>query len=422
MKKISLSFIFVCILMLSGCLTGREEFSRYPSVSIPQFGETDYLNLLSDNKPEIVYNSIVNLGAQAERMGEKLSDEKIDKNSKEYITVLNMYKKIIELLNSRDSHVAVASLRFLQMFSNKYKAKAEIAKPVLQIKSGNPQVVYEQIMLLCTVADKGLNIPDAILRQFLNNPSWVVSRSVYLLVNSLAHDRLRRELIKRYRVVKDEKEKLLILTAIKNQFNDYAADFLFTEVLTTKSNKIRDEIFNMLDGGKNQEKVLAWVDNNYDKILSAGGKYLFFSHVSTMHEKFSSRLLSIFITRNFAVDKEFLEKLNKNIEEYKDKKELCPGDSESLDNLLIIEEALLTNNILAQQWKSLREKAEIIDSGLTQLQNEYDAVEKKYAIKIDSVFRKYNISSEKRQEFMKSILEPDSRVILKEMISDEKDQ
>ncbi len=317
MRKIFLISLVICFLLLSGCF--KEEFSRYPSVSIPQFQEADYFNLLSDNNPEIAYNSIVNLGEQAEKMGEKLSNEKADKNSAEYITALNTYKKIIELLNSGDSRVVAASLRFLRIFSNKYKSKFEIIKPVLQIKNNNPQVAYEQIAILGTVADDGLNIPDAALRQFLNNPSWVVSRNAYLLVNSLAHDRLRQELIKKYRAMNDEKEKLLILAALENQFSDYVAGFLFTEVLTTTSNKIRYAIFDMLDSGKDPEKVLEWVDKNYNKVLAVGGEYLFKRHAG-MDGKFSSRLLSIFINRNFAVDKKFLEHLNRNIEVYKGKK------------------------------------------------------------------------------------------------------
>ncbi len=416
MKKIYLIPIAVCFLLLCGCL--KEEFSRYPFISIPQFEGVDYFNLLSDNNPEIVYNSIVNLGGQAEQMGQKLSDEKADKNSTEYITALKTYKKIVGLLNSRDTRVVIASLRFLQIFSNEYKAKFEILKPVLQIRDHNPQVLYEQITILSTFADKDLNISDATLRQFLNNPSWVVSRSAYALVNSLEHDRLRRALINKYRVMNDEKEKLLILVALENQFSDYVAEFLFTEVLTTASNKIRYAIFDMLDGSKNQEKVLEWVDKNYDKILAVDGKYLFGLHVSRMEENFSSRLLSIFINRNFVADKELLEQLNRKLEKYKDKKELCAADRENLDNLLGIEKVLLTNKLLAEQWKSLREKTEILDAELTRLQNEYDAIIKECAIKVDLVFEKYNISSEKRQKYMKSML--DSRGALKDMISNGK--
>lgn len=418
MKKIFLSSMAVCFLLISGCY--KEEFSRYPFISIPQFEGADYLNLLSDKNPEIVYNSIVNLGGQAEEMGVTLSDEKVDKNSTKYITALHTYKKIVGLLNSRDTRVAIASLRFLQIFGNKYKAKPEVGKPVLQVRNNNPQVVYEQITLLCAVADKDLNIPDATLREFLNNPSWVVSRSAYALVNSLEHDRLRRELINKYRVMHDEKEKLLILTALQNKFSDYVADFLFTELLTTKSNKIRDKIFNMLDSGKNQEKVLSWVDKNYNRILAVGGEYLFVLHAGKVHKKFSSRLLGIFINGNFAVDKKFLEQLNKNIEECKVKKELSPADRGNFDNLLEIEKALLANKLLAEQWRALRKKTEIRDTELTALQNEYDPIVKDFAIKADSVFEKYNISSEKRQEIKQSILESDSREILKELMSDEK--
>lgn len=101
---------------------------------------------------------------------------------------------------------------------------------------------------------------------------------------------------------------------------------------------------------------------------------------------------------------------------------MCPADREGFDNLLGIEKALLTNKLLAQQWTALTVKTKILDTELTRLQNEYDAIIKECATKIDLVFEKYNISSEKRQEFMKNVLDLDSRETLMDMMLNEKGQ
>ncbi|MDP2940128.1 MAG: hypothetical protein Q8O13_08635 [Candidatus Omnitrophota bacterium] len=414
MRKISFALVVVCSLLFSGCGEETEDFSRYPSVSIPRFTEADYINLLSDKNPEVVCSTIVNLGQQAADIGRRLSDEKIKTTSTEYITASNAYKKIIGLLNSRNPRVVAASLRFLQLFSSKYKAKEELIKPVLKIKSNNSLVLYEQVNTLSIIANKNSDIPIQKVRQFLNNSSWVVSRSAYLLVNSLENDSLRRELINKYRVMRDNKEKLLILPALEKQYDDYVADFLFAEALTTTDSKIRHAIFDMFKGGKNQEKVLASLDKNYDKLVAIDGEYLFQRYALTMDEKFSSKLLIIFIMKGFSADEKFLEGLNKNLEEYENKEELSDSDKEKLNNLMELEKTVSANKILAGQWNALKDKTEVLNAKLTQLQKEHDVIAKEYVPKVDELFKKYNISDEKRQEYKEGVL--DSREYLKDML------
>jgi len=412
MSKMFLSLMIILSLFLSGCR--KESFSRYPSVLIPQLEEVDYLSLLSNENPEVVYNAIVYLGNRAEYLGKVLSDEKTDKNSAEYINALNTYKKIADLLSSSDTAVVAVSLRFLQLFSSEYKAKEELVKQILQIRSNNPLVQYEQISALTLIANKDSKVPLSILRQFLNNSSWVVSRSAYLLVDKLKNDQLRRELINKYYGFKDEKDKLLILTALKNQFSDQVADFLFAEELTTISNKIRQGIFSIIGNAKNQEKVLEWIDRDYDKIIAADGKYLFQHHISEMDEQFSCSLLSIFLKKGFVAEHDFFKQLNEKLESYKSKKDFSAEDKEKLNNLLKIEKAVLENKKLADQWKILKEKNDAFNAKLAKLQSEYDVITKEFAAKTDELFNKYNISGEKKQEYIKGIL--DSRDGLKDML------
>jgi len=401
MKKIVFVLASILLLGISSC--EEESFSRYPSVAIPQFSDEDYFIQLSDKNPEVVYNAAINLGERASGFGRMLSDEKIDKKSSEYIGAKRIYRKIVELLNSHDDSIVAASLRFLQLFSNNYTAKAEILNPVLKIKSNNPQVVYEQIIALEHVANKDSDIADSTLRKFLENPSWIVSRSSYLLIDKLENENLRTELIARYKTVSSETEKLLILNAFKNQPGDNIADFFFNEILTSKSNKIRYALYDILGNCKNQEKVLTWLAQNYGRIILDDQKYLFEHYTATMKEKFSSKLLAIFLNNGFIPRNDFFSLLDEKIDEYSDKDSLKPDDKESLNNLKIVEEAVISGKVMAAYWQSLRREKQALDAKMAGLKAEYDVVAKEAGSRIDEIFRKYGVSEKIRREYRENI-------------------
>lgn len=416
MKNTHIKLLAICSLLVSGC--DEEEFSRYPSVSIPLYEDVDYSALLSNGNPEVVYNSIVILGQQAAEMGARLSDEKVDKKSAGYVAAQDIQRKVAAQLKSRDARVVAASLRFLQLFSKNHTAKAELVKPVIEVRNNNPQVLYEQEMTLIALAGKDSEIPDSVVRIFLDNPSWIVSRSAYSLVNSLEHDPFRHELMKKYSGTEDEKEKLLLLTALEKQFSDSVAAFLFQEVLSTKSSKIRQAIFSMLGNARNQGMVLSWIEKNYDRLIAAEGGCLVQQHMATLEDKFSSGLASIFLNKGYVADDQFLEQLGNNLESYKSKKDLTDPEKEKLGNLLAVESALLTNKPLAEKWQETRARAAAFCARLAQLQNDFDAIGKEYTSKLDDLFRKNNIDDGKRRKFMEGI--SSSRDNLKDLLVEDR--
>jgi hypothetical protein len=325
---------------------------------------------------------------------------------------------VVAQLKSGDARVIAASLRFLQLFSKNYTAKAELVKPVIEVRNNNPQVLYEQEMMLIALVDKDSEIPDSVVRIFLDSPSWIISRSAYSLVNSLEHDPLRHELMAKYSGTEDEKEKLLLLTAFEKQFSDSVAAFLFQEVLATKSSKIRHTIFSMLGNAKNQEMTLAWIDNNYDRLIAAEGGYLVQQNMATLEDKFASGLASIFLNKGYVVDDQFLEQLSNNLESYKSKKDLSDPEKEKLGNLLAVESALLTNKPLAGKWQETRAKTVAFSTRLAQFQNEFDVIGKEYTSKLDDLFRGNNIAGEKRRKYIEGILS--SRDNLKDLLAEDR--
>jgi len=401
MKKIILVLACLSLLGVSSC--EEEKFSRYPSVNIPQFSDEDYYVQLFDKNPEIVYNAIVNLGGRAGALGRVLSDKKVDKNSFEYIAAEKNYNKIIELLNAREVNIVAASLRFLQLFANGYNAKAELLGPVLKIKNNNPQVIYEQIMTLAAIVDKNAGISDSVLFKFLDNPSWIVSRSTYLLIDKLENENLRQELITRYKTLSSEQEKLLMLNAFKTQAADSDIDFFFSEIQSTKNNKIRYAIYDILGNCKDRERALAWITQNYEKIIPEDRKYLFGHYTMTMEEYFSSRVLKLILENGFIPDRNFLKLLDEKLEEYSGKAAPNPRDKEYLYDLKMVEKALVDGKVMAVYWQSLSLERKALDAKINSLQTEYDALAEEFSAKTDKIFKKYGVSEKMRKEYLDSV-------------------
>jgi len=401
MKKVIFVLTAMSLLGISNC--NEEGFSRYPSVSVPEFANEDYYNQLSGKNTEVVYNAVVNLGEQAARLSKLLSDDKANKNSPEYITAEKIYHKIVTLLNSSDSKVAAASLRFLQLFSANYSKKAELLGPVTKINSNNPQVIYEQMMMLERIAGKDTVIDNSLLRKFLDSPSWIVSRSSYLLVNKLENENLRKELIARYKTLSNEQEKLLILNAFKTRSGDSDVDFFFSEIESTKNSKIRYAIYDILGNCKDREKALAWFTQNYEKITPDDRSYLFKHYAATMEEYFSSRLLAILLSNGFMPGTDFIKVLGDRLDAYSEKTALSPQEKEYLYDLKIIEKALIDGKTMAVYWQSLSLERKAINDKIAKLQVEYNAVAVDAAAKIDAIFKKYGVSEKMRKEYLENI-------------------
>src|SRR3990167_674143 len=91
-SKVFFLVLMGCLLFFAGCKT--DDFSRYPSLSIPQYSQEDYDSLLSNHNPEIVYNAVCILGTQAEDIGKTLKNKKADRDAPEFKKALDIYQKI----------------------------------------------------------------------------------------------------------------------------------------------------------------------------------------------------------------------------------------------------------------------------------------------------------------------------------------
>ena len=63
MKYIKYILLTTCLILVTGC-SDEDTFTRYPSVSIPEYKTKDYPRELSDPESELVYNAVCNLAAE----------------------------------------------------------------------------------------------------------------------------------------------------------------------------------------------------------------------------------------------------------------------------------------------------------------------------------------------------------------------
>ena len=393
-------WIFGCVLLLAGC---QDEFSRYPSIAIPRYDEADYYRLLSDKNPEVVYDAVCNLAPQAQDIARTLADEKAArKNTPFFDRSLKIYTKILHLLPSPYPKVAAASLRFFEMFPPE-NAPDHLLTAVTRLRSSNPLVQYEQIVLLKLLTNPGSAVPDRLLRRFLSSPSWIVSRGAYQLIDQLERASLREELVKKFVKISDEKERLLILTALRTNFDDNTADALLYEALKTNSLKIKQEIWGMLSGARHPDRVLKWLEGNYRQVLLSGGEILFAEQSRTMEEDFSSRVVCLFLKNDFPASPFFLHQLNDVWERYQTKTDLTDADKRKMECLFKIQEAVLGSPRLATSWKALRVRSEKFDATVEQFQRDYDVLTEDFARKAARLFEQYNVPEDKKQEFLKTV-------------------
>jgi hypothetical protein len=379
------------LIAAAGC--NKEEFSRYPSVSVPEFTSDDYIRDLSDRNPEVVYNAICNLGGSAKDFGKALSEENANPASEKYRTAQTVYRKIGALLESCDPQVVAASLRFLQLFSTDYKPKAELIEPISRIQSGNPVAQFEQVTALSELVTNTTRLPAPLLRRLLVSRSWIVSHSTYQLINQLADEPLRRELMQRYRASADEKEKLLLLTAFGHQPGTEETTLLKEAALAT-SPKIRRAATGLLANNLKTVGVFSWLVDRYPQ-LRTEERTLVFNTCAGSDSELATDLMCRFLAQGYVPDNDFLQELNKFLEEEPDKRPAYVAR---------VEQAVRAAPGSAARWQTLRETSEKASARFAVMQGEYAPLSKAFAETTRALLTKHGVSASDQEKFLEPII------------------
>jgi hypothetical protein len=155
--------------------------------------------------------------------------------------------------------VVAASLRFLQLLVHLHGNPSELVEPVCRITNTDPIVQFEQIVLLESLVDPTTQVPEPLLEQLLNSPSWLVSRRAYGLIGALSNDAMRAELLARYRAADDRSERRLLLSAYSNSSESRVLELLMQEMLSSDDDGIRQIAFRKLLKQIENPAVFDWM-------------------------------------------------------------------------------------------------------------------------------------------------------------------
>ncbi len=399
-----LLLIFISFFIIS-CKEGNEEIFNYPFTTIPEYTALDYYNLLSINNNEIKYNSICNLFYYSNELSNKYYDVSSDKNSKEYLLSKDIYEKIKNDLNkSNDRMIIAASLKFLQEFMH-LDDYNEIKKLALKIKNNSFIVNYELENILLLTSDNKNKIDKKIIEKFLNNRSWVISKKAHLLINKSEDEELRNGLLKKYDKIKNEYDKLLILTAFSDNYSYDVFDKIFIKEINGENLKIKSFIFKIINNCKEQGKVNEWIINN-NRSLKKDDLEKIANSYKDLSDNSSIDLVIKLIKDGFEPDNVLYENLigiNNNI---RDKQEL----KDKINDLL--------NEI--QSRDNLKTKYNLVLKGIKKEINpdfikENNLIADNYINNFERISRKYNANNEKITEYIKLLEESLKGDMLKQL-------
>ena len=386
MPKLIPVLLAACLLVAAGC-KDEKEFSRYPSVMVPEYGSSDYNRDLSDRNPEVVYNAVCNLGIHARRFGESLGGEKADPTSEGYRTAKDVYQKVLPLLQAREPQLVAASLRFLQLFSEDYKPKTELIAPISQVQSAHPLVQFEQVAVLSLLVTNTTRLPAPLLRGLLASPSWIVSRQTYALVDQLRDATLRAELVRRYHSTTEERERLLLLTAFYHAPGPAELELLKHELLTSANPKLRQSAGRILAENLELPGLVSWINSHYSQ-LQLDDRTVIFQACD------DSDVKSSFLAQGYVPTEGFLERLSHDIDE-----EAANRSAHTLQ----IEKAVQAAPALAADWQKLRADCARASAQFTAIEKEYTPLARAFLEQSRAVFSKHKVPAEKQNKFIGQI-------------------
>jgi hypothetical protein len=388
MKNIIFIIIFISILFIS-CKGVEKEKINYPHTIIPGYTAEDYYNLLSDKNNEKLYNSICNLLYFSSDLSIKFHDASSDINSKEYILSKNIYDKIKNILKENNNKMVIsASIKFLRDFA-KSKEYKEILEIVKNIKNNSFIVNYEKLNILIDLSDKNTEIDKKYLKKILNNKSWIISKNSYLLINKLENDEIRNDLVKKYISNDNEYEKLLLLTAFKDNYAYDVFEKIFLKEIYGENVKIKNYIFKIIDNCKEQNTVNEWIINNFNTLNKEDFKKI----ISTFEYLSDNSALELYINlikKGYEPDDSFYDRIiniNDNINDHQDIK----------DNVnILLNEIKIRNNLKDKYDLVLLKKEKKLDPKFIA---EYNLNLERYLIEFENIGKKYNFSVEKINEY-----------------------
>jgi hypothetical protein len=258
-------------LMSPGCGGKEGNNVGYYYVRIPGFSDSDYIAMLDSGNAEMQYNAICYLHDNSNSSPAPIDIDSL-KGTKQYDSTLRIYNKVYALMNSENSWVSSAAIRYCNGFAYNRRAFVD------QVLRNNDSSLNTQLQIVNSLVSDTL-VFDSLYRNKFDllqrQPSWLMQNSAYLLLNNMANppaDELMGEYARNSRNYK----RYLILDALSWNITDTVFSFLSREYSFTQDERTRDMIFQVMVRAKNENLSFQWykdhfviVEKNMDKFVYA---------------------------------------------------------------------------------------------------------------------------------------------------------
>lgn len=402
-NRIKETCIFLLIGFLFSSCNNNNVLIPLNSVSIPEYEDADYVKLLDNDDPEIVYSAVCYFIYKARDYAKLLStDSLID--SPDFKNAELIYSKVSHLLNSDNEWIVCSSLRFFSSFGESYKNKEEIANKLLNVKLKTTSIRLEYINALKGLYGADTKPFESKLKDYVGNKSWIISRYSFSILPYFNSDELNNQLMAKYKNAK-EYDKLLIIGNLGEKYNDTILDFLLKEVNQEDNKKIKLLIIKQLGKAQNNEKAIDWFVESYPNLESlkkpVEAYYIKslddYAHVEIICAMLNHHFLSDSVITGAKVD--FLNNLYSSL--YEDGKLKSTVEPR---NLLKLDSLLTTDKTYGGAWMNFKdERSKAIYN--KEFEQKQLALIQEYESKVSKLYDNYKIDNKYKNKYLDQIKE-----------------
>lgn len=425
MKKpmIQLLGVMLCItgITITTNSCNDNSFVDFHKIAIPEYTAGDYLNLLDNPNADVVYNAISNLADEAGEYGRILSADSIA-DTTEYHLAKDVYAAVSEHISSGDEWVRCSAIRFMTAFGFEYEQKDEVIEMLLGVKDYTKSTRLEMMdAFINTEAIESVNQQQPVMdkvTEFINERSWLVSRYAYPL--TITSDELISDLLDKYSKASEDFEKLLIIQAVADYFDDKVFDFLAAELQQSEDEKIRSLIIKSLGNAQDEESVVQWVSSNI-AAFENDKEVAFQYYTQRIDTKTGSAIVLMLIENGFDPESilnnddepTLYQQLYSKISSHEGKEELNEDESKRLSILKDFENKLMAMDQRKIEWISYKEehmKPVYSDEMLARHQAQMEDM----IARTNRLFTEYGLDAEQAQEYKKQLEQLDGRFFNKQ--------
>ena len=248
-------------LLSGGCGDNKEHNVGYYYIKIPGFSDSDYISMLDSSNEEMQYNAICYLHENGNSEPPPIDVDSL-KGTRAYDSTLRIYNKINPLMNSNNSWVSSAAIRYCKGFA--YNRKAFVA----DVLNNSDPSLNAQLEIINGLIYDSVRSDELQMKKFqflIHQPSWLLQNSAYMMVKDMRNPP-SDDLINEYVRSPGNYKRYLIIDALGQHITDTVFSFLAREYGITNDERTRKMIFQKLLQAKNENLAFEWYKKQYDLV------------------------------------------------------------------------------------------------------------------------------------------------------------